>query len=299
MRTSWQMLWALGLIVGLHCPGHAREIELHKRFSRSFGRTGWLTYVHNVGTGERLVAFNPDRLEIEVVDPKTGRTMDADRLNSRAHNVRFVATLSTHSGSFFLAFVTDENVVELHQLNHNAAFEIPLGAPPSGLQLSQMISGRVMVTVTTGRRREHFVLQRGNLEPEDDSRVVIRDRTREAANQLTGSPNGRWDFVRAEGNQSGTLKIFDPRAVTSKLELPVGNAQQVSHVGRFRIRGRTYYYFVKDQLTLQVQNDNEVALIANPKSERIVSVLLLPKSQALSVRLEGPKGDRLFVLSIK
>ncbi|MBX3022151.1 MAG: hypothetical protein KF799_10800 [Bdellovibrionales bacterium] len=131
-----------------------------------------------------------------------------------------------------------------------------------------------------------------------ESKTVKADINLGTAGWLRGA-DGRWLFsaVHSE-NEATRLTLYDPYSLDKPIRLGVANAQNISHVGAMRYAGQPLYYFVKDSITLVLQNAETLQVIPNRKGDRILSVQPVYSQRALAITLEGKNGTRLLLVGL-
>jgi hypothetical protein len=366
----------LALIVFVAGAAQAQELALKRRFEYRFDKPGWSVFTH----GSKLVAFNRESLQVEILDAVRGEQTASDSLDSQEFRPVKVDTLSTSRGEFLIALAGRDHMVEWHSVTSESAYEVHIDSDPIALKLIEGRGGEVYMVVATRSevavyRRAGEVLEvvRALTAPggykqvqamrsntglvvlslydsknrvrvvqldvaggahEDISVVRLSSRVEATVDMqsndfmtalvgpravrfyLEGQPrdtvavsaapelgamqwlkgsDGRPLFATASRSAHGVgqLVIYDPRNLAAPVRLGIGDARSITDIGSFSMRGKVYFYYVRDHKFLYIQNENEVSAVPARVNERIAGVMLVKAASGLAIVLESSRGTRV------
>ena len=146
-------------------PEAPTSLTLKRRYEHQWLHGQWLTFGHRTRQNRaHVIAINPKNLEIEILDAPTGKTLLQDRLDSKARSPHLLTTLSARGGEFLVALARTDRVVELHSLDSEESFEVPVDSAPTSLALTEIRPGQIYLTVGTPDRVLIFRRQGGSVQ---------------------------------------------------------------------------------------------------------------------------------------
>jgi len=129
---------------------HAEPV-ITKRAALAWTDRGWTAHWHKTAKGKaQVIALNKNSLKIEVVDPHSGKVEMQDSLNSNNKRPQLIETLSAQNGEFFVAFSKQKSkVIELHSIGRDLSFEVESNTTPLNLNLTELGSGEIFLTIAS------------------------------------------------------------------------------------------------------------------------------------------------------
>lgn len=322
-------LLALGFwLVG---AAHAADLQFQKQFVQPVGKGQWSVFAHAPAGGlERLILIDQETLRVHIFDPAEQKVKLSYKLDAQIQpgGVRSISGLTTRAGEFVIGFINGSRAVELHPLRGDA-FSLKTEGTARSLTLTEPRAGLVLLTVKTeDGRTEAFAYENDDLKPArlsahaqvsnnpDDRAMSAEVEAAEsqalavaegvqagdevrlplafAKPQVYGLGGATWTYWGASGERGPVLSVLGPdKRVTN---LGIGDSASVKDVGYFLFAGKPYYYFVRDNGQLFVQNRSELIQFTNADGERVTGATLVRSNPALAFVVWNKAGSRLILI---